>query len=396
MTGFRLGSIGGFEIRVDFSWLLIFFLILWTLTVDLFPANAPGLARGTYLLMGVTGAVLFFVSLLLHELSHSVAARGKGIPVEGITLFIFGGVSRTRMDAETPGDEFQIAVVGPLMSLALAALFSLLWYLGQNAGWSPAINTVSAYLAWINTLLAVFNLLPGFPLDGGRLFRSIVWKFTGSIRKATRVASIGGRLLGFGLILWGFWQLFSPLPNFIGGLWLVLIGWFLNNAAQASYQDLLVRTMLEGSQVREVMTLNPETVPADLNLQTLMDQYFFNRNYQSFPVVEGDRPIGMVTLNQVKQVPQDQWSARTVKDIMRPIEQGIAVSPQEDMANVLTKMQETQSRRLLVTRNGFLEGILSVTDLANWLQRKQEFGEDVPRRSGFINQASQEIQSSGA
>jgi predicted transcriptional regulator len=138
------------------------------------------------------------------------------------------------------------------------------------------------------------------------------------------------------------------------------------------------------------------TVPAELNLQTLMDQYFFNRNYQSFPVVEGDRPIGMVTLNQVKQIPQDQWSARTVKDIMRPIEQGISVSPQEDMMNVLTKMQETQSRRLLVTDNGFLAGILSATDLANWLQRKQEFGEDVPRRSGFITQSTQGIQSGSA
>jgi Zn-dependent protease len=389
MKGFRIGSIGGFEIRIDLSWLLIFFLILWTLTANIFPANNPELSGGVYLLMGIVGTILFFVSLLLHELSHSVVARSKGIPVEGITLFIFGGVSRTRMDAETPGDEFQIAVVGPLMSLALAALFGLIWYLGETAGWSGAITGVTAYLSWINTALAVFNLLPGFPLDGGRLFRSVIWKITGNIKKATRIASIGGRVLGFFLIFWGFWQLFSPLPNFIGGLWLILIGWFLNTAAEASYQDLVVRSMLQGTQVREVMTLDPETIPADLTLQMLMEQYFFNRNYQSFPVIESGRPIGMVTLNQVKQVPRDQWESQAVKDIMTPTGQGITVQPDEDMSNVLEKMQATQSRRLLVVDDGNLKGILSVTDLANWLQRKREFGEDMPQRKKFINQQTQ-------
>lgn len=395
MNGFRLGSIGGFEIRIDLSWLLIFFLILWTLSANIFPANAPGYSGWVYFLMGITGTVFFFVSLILHELSHSVVARSKGIPVEGITLFIFGGVSRTRMDAETPGDEFQIAVVGPLMSLALAALFSLIWYVGQNVGFSPAINGVTAYLAWINTLLAAFNLLPGFPLDGGRLFRSIVWKFTGNLRKATRVASIGGRVLGYGLIFLGFWQLFSPAPNFIGGLWFILIGWFLNTAAEASYQDLLVRTMLEGSHVRDVMTLDPETVPSDLNLQALMDQYFFNRNYQSFPVMEGDRPIGLVTLKQVKNISRDEWGRYTVRDIMMPIDRGITVRPEEDMSTVLEQMRETDSRRLLVVRNSHLEGILSVTDLANWLQRKREFGEDVPRGSTVVDRRARELQSSG-
>jgi Zn-dependent protease/predicted transcriptional regulator len=396
MNGFRLGSIGGFEIRVDLSWLLIFFLILWTLTANVFPANAPGLSRGVYIGMGIVGTVFFFVSLILHELSHSVVARAKGIPVEGITLFVFGGVSRTRMDAEAPGDEFQIAVVGPLTSLALAALFGLIWYMGQNSGLSPALNGVTAYLAWINVLLAVFNLLPGFPLDGGRLFRSAVWKFTGSLKKATRVASIGGRILGYGLIFLGFWQLFSPVPNFIGGLWFILIGWFLNTAAEASYQDLMVRTMLEGAQVQQVMTLDPETVSSDLSLQMLMDEYFFNRNYQSFPVMEGDRPIGLVTLSQVKQVSRDEWSSRTVQDIMTPIGQGIKVDPQEDMATVLDRMRETESQRLLVVRDSELVGILSVTDLANWLQRKRELGENIPPRSRYINRQRQEFQSSEA
>jgi Zn-dependent protease len=276
MQSFKLGSIFGFEIRIDLSWFIIFFLILWTLTTNQFPVSYPGLSGGAYLVMGIAGTILFFVSLLLHELSHSIVAQMKGIPVEGITLFAFGGISRTRMEAETPGDEFQIAGVGPLTSLILAGLAGLVWYVGRAAGWSVLIVGVAGYLAWINVALAIFNLLPGFPLDGGRLFRSIVWKLTNNLRTATKVASIGGRVLGYSLIFLGFWQLFSPIPSLIGGLLFILIGWFLNNAAVASYQDLLVRTMLEGVRVREVMTLNPETVPANLNLQDV-SVYFHER-----------------------------------------------------------------------------------------------------------------------
>lgn len=393
MQGFKLGSILGFEIRVDLSWLLIFFLILWTLTVNLFPFNYPGLNNTSYIVMGVSGTILFFTSLLLHEISHSLVAKTKDIPVEGITLFAFGGVSRTRMDAETPGDEFQIAVVGPLTSLALSGLFALISYFGKSAGWNVIITGVASYLAWINLVLAIFNLLPGFPLDGGRLFRSTIWKFTNNLQTATRVASIGGRLLGFGLIAFGFWQLFSPIPNFIGGLWLILIGWFLNNAAAASYRELVLRTMLEGSRVSEVMTMKPETVSGDLSLQELMDNYFYNRSYESFPVMEDDRPIGMITFNQLKEVRREDWSQRTVKEMMIPLSE-ITVNPQQDMAKVLTQMREARSRRLLVTNNGNLKGIISSTDISNWLQRQQEFGNSLPQRKTATEQQVMEMQSS--
>lgn len=298
------------------------------------------------------------------------------------------------MDAETPGGEFQIAVVGPLTSLALSGLFATIAYFGQTGGWSIIITGVAAYLSWINLILAIFNLLPGFPLDGGRLFRSTVWKLTNNLQTATRVASIGGRLLGFGLIAFGFWQLFSPVPNLIGGLWLILIGWFLNNAARASYQDLILRTMLEGSSVREVMTMKPETVPSNLSLQELMDNYFFNRYYESFPVIEEGHPIGMITLNQLKQVPRQEWSQRTVKETMIPIEEDIAVSPQQDMAKILTQMREARSRRLLVTTNGNLEGIISATDIANWLQRQHEFGNSLSQRKTPTERQVMEMPSS--
>jgi Zn-dependent protease len=387
MQSFRLGSIWGFEIRIDLSWLLIFFLILWTLTANVFPFSYPGQPSSTYFIMGITGTLLFFVSLVLHELSHSLVARTKDIPVEGITLFAFGGVSRTRMEAETAGDEFQIAGVGPLTSLLLSGLAALVAYGASALNLGVVVVGVASYLSWINLLLAGFNLLPGFPLDGGRLFRSIVWKFTNNIRAATRVASIGGRLLGFGLIFWGLWQLFSPVPNFIGGLWFILIGWFLNNAAESSYQDLLIRMTLEGARAKDVMTLNPETVPANLSLQDLVDQYFFNRNYQSFPVMEDGQPIGLVTLKQAKQVAREAWSQQTVRDIMTATAQGIAVAPHEDMAKVLEQMQESRSRRLLVIANDQLQGIISATDIANWLQRRQEFGDVLPEPEETLNTA---------
>jgi Zn-dependent protease len=373
MQGFRLGSIFDFEIRVDLSWFIIFFLVLWTLSFNLFPANYPGLSGGTYFAMGATGTILFFVSLLIHELSHSFIARMKGIPVEGITLFAFGGVSRTRLDAENPGDEFQIAGVGPLMSVVLSVLFASLWWIGVNLGWSVAVTGVVAYLSFINLLLAGFNLLPGFPLDGGRLFRSIVWKVTDNLKRATRIASAGGRLLGFGLIAFGIWQLFGP--NLIGGLWLILIGWFLNNSAETSYQDLLIRTSLEGVPARELMTTEPETVPSDLKLQDLVDEYFLKGRHQAYPVLEENRPVGIITLNQVKQTPREDWATRTVKETMMPIGEGIAVNPDEKMTEVLEKIEESGMRRMLVTQEGALAGIISASDVARWLRRRWTLGE---------------------
>ena len=329
MQGFRLGSIFGFEIRVDLSWFLIFFLILWTLTVSVFPLNYPGLSPATYIGMGVVGTLLFFASLLVHELSHSLIATAKGIPVEGITLFAFGGISRTRMDASSPGDEFQIAGIGPLTSIGIAALFGLLWGLGRSAGWSVAVNGVTAYLASINLVLAIFNLLPGFPLDGGRLFRSIVWKITGNLKKATRIASKGGKLLSYLIIALGIVQLFGA--NSLNGLWSILIGWFLHNAAEYSYQELLLRTSLEGVRARELMTPKPETVPPDLRLQELVVEYFLQRGYQAFPVVQNGHPVGIITLNRIKELPRSEWTRRTVGETMTQVEKGVVASPEEKM-----------------------------------------------------------------
>src|SRR5690606_35068803 len=380
MGDFRLGSVFGFEIRIDFSWFIIFALILWSFTFGVFPASFPGLGTAAYIGMGVAGTLLFFASLLAHELSHSVVARRKGIPVEGITLFIFGGMARTRLEAEEPGDEFYIAVVGPVSSIVIGLLFGLVWWVGTRAGWSVAVTGVAAYLGVLNVALAVFNLLPGFPLDGGRLFRSLVWKMTGDVTKATRVASTGGKWLGYVLVGLGILQAFTG--NMLGGLWLVFIGWFLRNAAIASYEQHVVRMVLEGVRAAQTMTRNPETVPPDLTVRDLVDDYFMRRRYQAFPVVEDGHPVGIVTLNQVKDLPREEWAARTVRSIMAPAQDGVTVRPDESMTSVLEKMEASGVRRVLVTRDGRLEGIITATDVAGWLDRARQLGaERSPRRS---------------
>lgn len=370
MGDFRLGSILGFEIRIDFSWFIIFFLILWTFTAGVFPLNYPGLSTGTYIGMGVAGTLLFFASLVTHELSHSLIARTKGIPVEGITLFVFGGMARTRMEAEDPGDEFVIAGIGPVASIGIGILFGLIWWVGTGAGWSVAITGVAQYLAFLNVLLAVFNLLPGFPLDGGRLFRSAVWKVTGDLTKATRWASTGGKWLGYLLVGFGIWQAFQA--NVLGGLWLVFIGWFLRNAAVASYQQHVLRTVLEHVPARDAMSRNPETVAPDLTLQQLVDDYFLRRRYQAFPVARDGQPLGIITLHQVKDVPRDEWSQRTVDQTMTAADDDVVIRPDENMSTVLDRMQGSDLRRVLVARDGQLEGIITASDLASWLERARQ------------------------
>jgi Zn-dependent protease/CBS domain-containing protein len=373
MGDFRLGSVFGFEIRIDFSWFIIFALILWSFAFGVFPASFPGLGAGAYIGMGVAATLLFFASLLAHEISHSLVARTKGVPVEGITLFIFGGMARTRLEAEEPGDEFLIAVVGPVSSIVIGALFGLLWWVGSRAGWSPAVTGVAAYLGVLNVALALFNLLPGFPLDGGRLFRSVVWKVTGDVTRATRIASTGGRWLGYALVGLGILQAFRG--NVLGGLWLVFIGWFLRNAAIASYEQHLVRMVLEGVRAADTMTRNPETVEPDLTVQQLVDDYFLRRRYQAFPVAEDGRPVGIVTLHQVKELPREEWSLRTVRSIMAAAEDGLTVRPEEPMTRVLEKMEGSSVRRVLVTRDGRLEGIITAADVAAWLDRVRQLQE---------------------
>jgi Zn-dependent protease/CBS domain-containing protein len=373
MRGFRLGRVFGFEIRIDSSWFILFALILWTFSSIVFPQQAPGREPLLYFGMGLAGTLLFFVSLLLHEIAHSLVARAKDIPVDGITLFLFGGMAHTRKEAETPGDEFLIAGAGPVMSVAIALVLGGLWYLGAGAGMDPVILAVLQYIAILNVVLAVFNLLPGFPLDGGRLFRAIVWKATGDVHRATRVASMGGRLLAYLLMGLGLLSAFGG--NVLGGLWMVFIGWFLRNAAISSYQQHMLLSVLSGVRAGQAMTPDPDTVPADATVRELADEYFMRRRYSSYPVVDAGRVTGMVTLHAVREVPREEWDLRTARDIMIPATGDVVVRPDDRMLDVMDRLRESQARRVLVMRDGQLLGIITPSDIAFWLERARQQGD---------------------
>jgi Zn-dependent protease len=373
MNSFRIGSIFGFEIRVDLSWFIILFLIIWSFSAGAFPAALPGLEPATYLIMGVSGALLFFVSLLAHELSHSVVAKSKGIEVEGITLFVFGGVARTKSEATSPGDEFQIAGIGPLASIVIAALLYGAARLWTGTDGIPEVAVVLDYLAFLNLILAVFNLLPGFPLDGGRVFRSIVWKVTGSLDRATKVATTGGRWLGWLLIGWGILQVFQGFT--MPGLWMVFIGWFLRNAAESSYQQHRIRDVLAGVRADQTMSPSPQTVPADATLQRMMDEVFMRSRYVAFPVVDGNETIGLVTLHQLREVPREQWPSITVRDTMLPLDPSLIVGPGENMMVVMDRLRSSPARRVVVMHDGRLIGIITARDVTHWLERARQLEE---------------------
>lgn len=365
MTGLRLGRVLGFEIRADYSWFILFILVLWSFSSMVFPRNAPGLDRAVYLVMGLSGSILLFASLLAHELAHSVVARRSGVPVEGITLFLLGGMAHTRTEARTPGDEFRIAAAGPVMSFAVAVLLAGVWLVGERTGWHYGILAVLQYIAALNVLLAVFNLLPGFPLDGGRLFRAGVWKVTGDAQRATHVASVTGRWIGYGLVALGLWS--AMLGNLFGGMWLMLIGWFLRNSAIASYRQHLLLTLLSGVRADRVMSRDVHVVDIDTSVRELVQDRFTRQPYGAYPVMDEDAVSGLVTQDSAQSVPQEEWDQRTARDIMVPADQ-ISVRPDEHLASVMEKLRSTAARRALVTSNGELLGIITPGDVAFWLE----------------------------
>lgn len=366
--GIHVGSVAGFEVDLDYSWFVLFFLILATFTGAVFPEYVPGFSRTTYVVMGLAGTLLFFLSLLAHELAHALVARRRGVEVEGITLFIFGGMARTRSEAATPGAEFVIAAVGPVASLFLGVLLYGVAVLADMAAWHPGVWGVAGHLGFLNLALAVFNLLPGFPLDGGRLLRSGLWKATGSLRRATRLATLAGRGLGWAIIAAGAWLLLIG-NQFVGGLWFIFIGWFLDRAAAASYEQLLLRIVLRDRVARDAMTQFPETVGPDVTLDALVGDYFMKRPYNSFPVTDDGIVIGLVTLSQVKPVDQEDWPRRRVADVMTPLVDTLIVSPESPMNEVLERMSDNETRRVLVAWEWELRGIITGGDVANWLDR---------------------------
>jgi len=366
-SSFRLGRIAGIEIGIHYSWLLAFILIAWSLAQGFFPEYYSGWSLTTYWITGVLAALFLFVSVLVHELAHSFVAIARGLPVRGITLFIFGGVSNIAGEPEKPKVEFVMSAVGPLASLALAGIF---WGLHQVVGEqnSPPAAMLF-YLAFINALIAGFNLLPGFPLDGGRVLRSIIWGTTGDLTKATNIAATVGRLFGWGLIGFGVFQLLSG--NFLGGIWIAFIGWFLSNAADASRREITLRGRLTGVPVKAVMDQSPELISPQASVEEVVQGVFLQRRRRATAVYQDDRLVGIVTITDVKGLPQQKWTQTPVGEIMTR-EPLYSVGVDDDLNLALKLLAQHDLNQLLVLREGQLVGFLNRADIIRYLQLNQE------------------------
>jgi Zn-dependent protease/CBS domain-containing protein len=368
--GLKLGRWFGIPVSIDVSWLVIATLVSWSFYA-LFADRFPDLEGSQALMLGIGSAMVFFLSVLLHELSHSVMARSLGIPVSGITLFIFGGVTTTDEEAKTPGHEFAVAIVGPLTSVALGGVC---WVLVNMTGdvLPEAIRFGLGYLGWLNVALGVFNMLPGFPLDGGRVLRSILWKATGNMAKSTEGAATGGRVLASLLIGFGVFVLFSG--NLVG-LWYAAIGWFLYQAASGASREVEMRSALSGVTAADLMSPEPVTVPGSISLRDAVDEYFLRHDHSAFPVHdEDDGTIGIITLRAVRQVPRDQWEVRQVWSAMTRVEDACTVGPGEAMDEVIKRLRDTDHERVLVVDHDVVVGIITAHDVARWVRRSHELG----------------------
>jgi Zn-dependent protease/CBS domain-containing protein len=364
-TSWRVGRIAGIEVRIDSSWAVIALLITYSMYLRL-SILYPELSGGGAVGLAILSAVLFFGSVLVHELAHALVAQARGIRVQDITLFLFGGATRARVESRGPGDEFLIALVGPLTSGLLAGLFGLVAGLGSDL-LSRALAGTFGYLAWTNLLLAAFNLVPGFPLDGGRLLRAAIWKATGSLARATRIASVSGQGVGWLLVAAGVaWLLAGDLA---GGIWFAFIGWFLVQAARSSYQELQLQQLLRGVEAEDVMAADLRRIPPELSLQEAVDDYFMRYDHGAFPVEEQGRTVGLLTLRGVRRVPRDQWPTHRVRDHMVPLSDQVVVAPDARMDGVVGKLQDGEAGRVLVVEDGEVVGIITPSDLTRWLRR---------------------------
>ena len=361
----RLGRIGGVEIRVNWSWLVIFALIVWSLEAGIFPSQNPGLSKGTYLGMAVAAAVLFFASLLLHELGHAWEARREGMEIDGITLWLFGGVAQFKTRFPSAGAEFRIAVAGPLVSLVLGVVFVLI----ALAGLPSAVDGVAAWLGYINLALLVFNLIPALPLDGGRVLRGALWQIRGDLAWATRIAADVGR--GFAYLFIGLGIAMFIFEGSFSGAWLAFIGLFLLQAATAEARYIATEAALDGLRVRDLMVRNPVTVDGDLTVGRFMDEVARSRRFTTYPVVDAERPIGLLAFSSVAALPRSEWDTRRVRDAMIPLDRVPLLTEDATAVEALTALSAPTSNRGLVVENGHLAGLLSITDLTRALEMRR-------------------------
>ena len=373
MEALRIGRIFGIDIRIHWSWLAIFFLLLWWLATGFYDdvdAYSHWSAVERWLASGIT-TVLFFVSILLHELSHSLVARRLGLPVHSITLFIFGGVSSLTQEPDSPGQEFKMAIVGPLMSFALgivsAVIAAVLWANGLD---DTVPGAVSAYLAFINIAVGIFNMLPGYPLDGGRVLRASLWARTRSMLRATRWAARVGTLIAFGLMALG---VVSALAgNWLGGVWFIVIGWFLRNTSEQAYQQLLYRNTLEGAKVSDIVDSSFEGATPDIPLSELVNEYILGRGQRCVPVVVEGNLLGLITIDDLRAFPPDVWATTSAFRAMTPREQLYTIAPEDELMSALELMAANDVHQLPVIDGFDFSGFVTRADVIRRIQVKAE------------------------
>lgn len=358
---FTLLKFAGFDIGVDISWFFIAILLTWTLAAGYFPYLYKDLTPGTYLIMGLIGMLGLFLSVVLHELGHAAVARRFQLPISRITLFIFGGIAELNREPPSPKAEFFVAIAGPIVSLILSGLFTLLTAIGQHAGWPTALTGVTGYLGFINLIIVIFNLIPAFPLDGGRIFRSFLWWWKGNLGSATMITTRLGTAFGFALIFLGFFAILGG--SFFAGLWWILIGLFLNQAAASSRTQYYFRRELYGVPVEKFMTHEPISVPPRITIKQCIDQYLYQSHHHLYPVVDGGRLLGYISLREIKAVSSDKWETTLVQNAMVPLSSCKTVSPSTNALDALSLIHEAPTPTLLVAEGDKLVGLLAAQDL---------------------------------
>jgi Zn-dependent protease len=368
-----LGRILGIPIGLDYSWFLIFALLTWSLATSYFPAEFKNWPLAQYWIVGAATAILMFVSVLLHELGHSVVAIQYKIPVRSITLFIFGGVAQIGAEPPSAIAEFWIAIAGPVTSFTLALFFGLLQ---PMVGSLAPVLALARYLAYINGALGLFNLIPGFPLDGGRVFRAIIWGITHSFHRATTIAATVGRIIAFIFIVFGVWQIFTG--NLFNGLWIAFIGWFLESAANAHLSQQQFQDLLAGHTIAQAMTRNYAIIPGDISLQTLADEHILGAGRRFFVIEEEGKPLGLLTLSNLNAIPRQDWAATTVIQAMTPVDKFHLLKSDAGLSEALQEMNLEGINQLPVITDGEVQGILSRESVATFLGTLQELARSRP------------------
>jgi Zn-dependent protease/CBS domain-containing protein len=367
--GLTIARIWGIPISVHASWLLVFALVAGSLAAGYFPAQHPEWGAPTCWVLGALSSLAFFASVLVHELGHSRVALRNGLPIRGITLFVFGGVAQIGREPGSPGVEFRIAIAGPLTSLTLAALFGVV---GAVAGNVPLVSAPAFWLARINLAVALFNLLPGSPLDGGRVLRAAVWAWTGSFDRANRTAAASGEVLALALIGVGTYRAIGG--DVAGGIWMALIGWFLHSAVLAGRAQAALRDLLRGATVRQAMARECPSIAPGLTLERLVHEEVLGAGRRCFVVAEDGKLRGLLTLHEVKGVPRDRWDRVTVDEVMQPAQALSTVAPEESLLKALEEMDDANVAQLPVVDDGQWLGMLDRERIVHYMRARAELG----------------------